>query len=224
MFFDLFYVAASYNCSYILVDEPSALGFLYFVSTFVAVMNLWKTKTFYDACFVFEDDLYHRVLEVAFLGALAAVIVNTRTVKLLSYPSEYVDMFAFCLSLCVAYLIGLLRQIEVGLTGVGQTEVLKQVSKRNSVDASISLVFQVVATILAGLDFYGKSEDGSKYRLLGEESSSYGSANHLPIIFTLLGPILYEVRLSSRAICFFPSDGSHKEMSKSLDRFLLLLI
>lgn len=218
LFFDLFYVAASYNCSYILVDEPSPLGLLYFASTFLAVMHLWKRKTSYDACFVVEDDLYHRLFDVAFLASLASCVLSIQKVKMLSYPSKSIDMFALSLSLLIAHLADLFRHIEVKIKAVGQRETLDQVGRRGVYDAAIVVLFQLIATAVAGYEYYSKSE--SAYRMLGEETkyedSSYGSsANHIPIIFTLLGVIIFDAQWTIRGIFLFPSDGSHKKISES---------
>jgi hypothetical protein len=128
LFFDLFYVAATYNISYILVTDPSNTGLLYFIGSFVAVMHLWSAKTYFDSCFVVEDDLCHRLLEIGFLTALASAIVHTKTVDILSHPSDYIDMFAMSLSLLISFFFTILRQVEIGLTGIGQP-VLKLVSK-----------------------------------------------------------------------------------------------
>lgn len=192
------------------MDYPSGLGFLYFISTFLAVMYLWSAKTFYDSCFVIDDDIYHRVFEVLFLTALASSIVHIRTVDILSHPSDYIDMFVLSLSLLVGIFITLIRQVEVGVTGVGQPDLLKQVSIRNTIDVMITFSLQLAATIIAGLDYY-RHADGS-HRLLAGEAS--GSTNHLPIILTIAGPVIFQIVWFVRGIFFFPSDGSHTKKSE----------
>ena len=65
LFFDLFYVGAAYNLSYIIVYEPTQQeGLLYFLGAFLPVMILWMDKTFYDARFFTHDDLLHRGFEI----------------------------------------------------------------------------------------------------------------------------------------------------------------
>jgi hypothetical protein len=192
------------------VDYPSGLGVLYFFSTFTAVMFLWSAKTFYDSCFVIEDDIYHRLFDVLFLTALASSIVHIRTVDILSHPSDYIDMFVLSLSLLFGNFLTMLRPLEVGLTGIGQQDLLKQVSIRGVLDVMVPFSLQLAATIIAGLDYY-RHADGS-HRLLAEEAS--GSTNHLPIILTLAGPVIYQISWMIRGIFFFPSDGSHKTKSE----------
>jgi hypothetical protein len=196
------------------VDNPSGLGVLYFFSTFTAVMFLWSAKTFFDSCFVIDDDVYHRLFDVLFLTALASSIVHIRTVDILSHPSDYIDMFALSLSLLCGIFLTMLRPVEVGLTGIGQQDLLKQVSIRGVTDVMIPFSLQLAATIIAGLDYYRHADDS--HRLLAEvaEEASSSSANHLPIILTLAGPAIYQISWVIRGIFFFPSDGSHIKKSE----------
>jgi hypothetical protein len=173
-------------------------------------MFLWSAKTFYDACFVIDDDIYHRLLDILFLTALASSIVHIRTVDILSHPSDYIDMFVLSLSLLFGNFFTLLRNVEVGLTGIGQQDLLKQASIRGVRDVMIPFSLQLAATIIAGLDYY-RNADGS-HRLLAGEAS--GSTNHIPIILTLVGPVIYQIQWMIRGICFFPSDGSHIKKSE----------
>ncbi|KAL3945026.1 MAG: hypothetical protein SGBAC_000883 [Bacillariaceae sp.] len=213
LFFDLFFVAATYNISTILVTDPSATGFLYFMATFMSSMNLWSAKTFFDSTFAVDDDIVHRVMEVCFLTAMGSVIVHIRTADILSHPADYVDMFALSLSLLLAQFITLLRQIEIGITGIGEEGVLKMVSFRNSRDVMIFGSTQLAATIIAGLDYYnnagGSYEDGSHRMLAG---GGGGSTNHIPIILTLAGPVIFQIQWTIRGIFLFPSDGSHTKL------------
>eukprot|EP00980_Cylindrotheca_fusiformis_P023730 scaffold10871_cov177-Cylindrotheca_fusiformis.AAC.10 len=209
LFFDLFYVAATYNISFILVDYPSGLGFLYFISTFIGVWHLWAMKTYYDSCFIVDDDIYHRLFEVLFLTSLASAIAHTRTVNILSHPSDYVDMFVLSLSLLLGNFIALLRMVELGVTGIGEQDLLKKVSIRGVYDGMIVFTLQLAATIIAGCDYY-QHADGS-HRLLAGEAG--GPINHVPIILTLAGPLIYQIQWVIRGICFFPSDGSHTKRS-----------
>lgn len=181
-------------------------------------MHLWAAKTFYDSTFVVDDDIFHRLLEVGFLTAMASTIVHIRTVDMLSHPADYVDMFALSLSLLLANFISLLRQVEIGFTGVGEPGLMKQVSFRNSRDVMIPLSLQLAATIVAGMEYYGS--DGSSYgddshRMLAAGTAG-GSTNHIPIILTLAGPVVYQTIWMIRGICLFPNDGSHTKISEYL--------
>ena len=49
LFFDLFYVAATYAVSLVLVENPDKYGALYASATFLPVMGIWMERTNYDA-------------------------------------------------------------------------------------------------------------------------------------------------------------------------------
>ena len=60
LFFDLFYVAATYNVSYLITDSPDRTGLLYAAGTFLPVMSIWMQRLYYDARFALErSDLVH---------------------------------------------------------------------------------------------------------------------------------------------------------------------
>jgi len=184
----------------------------------MACKNLWTAKSFYDSCFVVDDDICHKALDVGFLTAMASVIVHIRTVDILSHPADYPDMFALCLSLTIAHFIGLLRQVEIGITGIGEPGLLKGVSIRNSRDAMMILLLQLAATVIAGLEYF--NNDGGSYgkdshRLLA--SAAGGSTNHIPTILTLVGPLVFEIVWLIRGIFLFPKDGSHTKIMVPLN-------
>jgi len=53
LFFDLFYVAAAYNLSYVLLYSPNAEGFLYLLGLFGPILLEWFQRTFFDARFAY---------------------------------------------------------------------------------------------------------------------------------------------------------------------------
>ena len=115
--------------------------------------------------------------------------------------------------ICIALVFTLFRQVEIGVSGVGEEGVLKQVSIRNSIDVIVILVLQLAATIIAGVDYYGNAGSSNEtHRALA--GAAGGSTNNIPIILTLAGPIIYQTRWTVRGICFFPNDGSHKKKSE----------
>lgn len=59
LFFDLFYVAGTYNVSYILTDSPTWRGLLYAAGTFLPIMAIWGQRTVFDARYVTEADIFH---------------------------------------------------------------------------------------------------------------------------------------------------------------------
>lgn len=108
--------------------------------------------------------------------------------------------------------------------GLGQTKDLKAVAVRDMQRHACSGVIYIAAATVAGLEYYKESDssgaiDGGGERVLAatETTSSaygYGSSptNHIPILFCLFGHVGERLFLSTLVICFFPNDGSHKEM------------
>jgi Bacterial low temperature requirement A protein (LtrA) len=113
IFFDLFYVAAAYNLGNVLAAEPSPTGLLYTAGLFFPIQNLWGYKTFYDSRFYVLDDVWHRGYEITLLLALATVVLHIKPVAVLSHPTQTMDMFVYCVGLCVAYFLALGRLIEI---------------------------------------------------------------------------------------------------------------
>ena len=88
LFFDLFYVAAAYNLSYVLFNSPSAMGLLYYTGLFGPILLEWFTRTFFDARFSWSDDPYHTSFEIVHLCMLALSVVHIRPVSTMSDPSQ----------------------------------------------------------------------------------------------------------------------------------------
>jgi Bacterial low temperature requirement A protein (LtrA) len=59
LFFDLFYVAATYNVSNILTDSPTWRGLLYAAATFLPIMAIWSQRMVFDSRYVTEADIVH---------------------------------------------------------------------------------------------------------------------------------------------------------------------
>ena len=94
LFFDLFYVASAYNLSYVLFNDPSTLGLLYYIGLFGPILLEWFTRTFFDARFSWSDDPYHTSFEIVHLCMLALSVVHIRPVSSMSDPSQP-DMFSY---------------------------------------------------------------------------------------------------------------------------------
>eukprot|EP00339_Tiarina_fusa_P022076 CAMPEP_0117012746 /NCGR_PEP_ID=MMETSP0472-20121206/10660_1 /TAXON_ID=693140 ORGANISM="Tiarina fusus, Strain LIS" /NCGR_SAMPLE_ID=MMETSP0472 /ASSEMBLY_ACC=CAM_ASM_000603 /LENGTH=624 /DNA_ID=CAMNT_0004715891 /DNA_START=29 /DNA_END=1903 /DNA_ORIENTATION=+ len=206
LFFDLFYVAAGYNTSNILVESPNSLGCLYFLATFLSVMHPWVMQTIYDARFVVMDDMYHRVTFVAFLCALASAVVHIRPVDILSQPSKYIDAFALYLSLSVLTLIGIIREAELYFFGKGEKEAIQTAALRGINFSLINFSLNLAATIVAGTEYFGTDGD---HRLLAEAGPT--DVNHLPVWLSFAGFLGFWVLFKAKLIFFFPNDGSHKK-------------
>ena len=112
LFFDLHYVAATYNISYILVYDPTWEGLLYAAGTFFPVQMIWTRANHRSSRFVTEDDLFHRVLQICTLVVLATAVLHIRPVKYMSNAGGEISMFVFCLCLCLEDLLEAVKSIE----------------------------------------------------------------------------------------------------------------
>jgi hypothetical protein len=232
LFFDLFYVAATYNVSYIIVKSPDRFGFLYSTGTYWPLMGMVFHRAYYDARFVVEkDDLYHRLKFIFHLVVLSVAVLSIRPVYSMSHPSKYISMFLYSLSLAVERVLNASRYIEVYTAGIGQ-DGLKKVAAREIFFGSASLPFYAIASIISGLDYFNKvhqessvgygnynsSSTKNDLRFLAESTtaSEIGDAvvdiNHAPIYLCLFGYISSQIFYSVYILCCLPGGGRHKAM------------
>lgn len=120
-------------------------------------MHVWTLKTSYDARFVVMDDVSHRFFEVFALTTLACAVVHIRPVEVMSQPSKYIDSFCFCLGITTAQLMLVFRYIELYFAGVGQPETIKASSIRDAIMNLITFLFQLAATIVAGVEYFSNN-------------------------------------------------------------------
>lgn len=129
-------------------------------------------KMTYDARFVVNDDLAHRLFEIANLVGLAATVVHIRPVSILSNPSKYIETFAMCLSLSFSWLLHTLRHLEIALWAKGERQVLSNMGWKEAKVSLVGFGFCLAATIIAGkdhfsyrrkLDNYGDDAAGDEY-------------------------------------------------------------
>jgi len=169
LFFDLFYVAAAYNLSNIVLADPNALGVLYFIGLFGPIMAEWYSRMYCDSRFSFGDDPFHRLFEVINLCFLATAVVHIRTVDVMSNPSKYPDMFAYALGLTLLTFMSICRNIQLMLFAEGEPAA-KIVAKRDMVNQAGQFAFYVAATIVAGTQYYSTTTGGGS-------GSDYGYGN-----------------------------------------------
>lgn len=205
LFFDLFYVAANYNVSYIIVDSPTKEGILYAAGTFLPVMGMWNQKTMYDGRYVTDDDVFHRLMNIVMLVVLGVAVSHIRPVKTLSDASGESSIFVFTLMLVIDRLFALTLYMEVYFRGVGQKQ-LKAASVRDACLHSASLPFYVAAMVVAAIEHVGETK--SDY---DAEYSSDGTTN-VPILLCLFGYVGGVVIYGINIIFCFPTGGRHKEM------------
>ncbi|CAB9505398.1 expressed unknown protein [Seminavis robusta] len=183
LFFDLYYVAAAYNTSNILVDSPSGKGLLYFFGTFLPLMGIWNEKTYFDGRFVVGDDLFHRLVELFGLVILATAVLHIRPVEFMSNSAEHVDMFVFSLMVLIANVLELARNIELSAFGIGVTvngrNVVRQDAKRWFIMTVPYTALILAAAVIAGIEYYGnKSTDNDKYSGGNSDGYSYASGGN----------------------------------------------
>ena len=164
LFFDLFYVAAAYNLSNIILADPNAQGILYFIGLFGPIMAEWFARMYYDSRFAFGDDPFHRLFEVINLCFLATAVVHIRTVDVMSNPSKYPDMFAYALGMTLLSFTSICRNIELMFFVDGEPAA-KIVAKRDCINRIGQGTFYLAATVVAGTHYYSNLSDGN---------SSYG--------------------------------------------------
>jgi len=170
LFFDLFYVAAAYNLSNIILTDPNAQGVLYFIGLFGPIMAEWFTRMYYDSRFAFGDDPFHRLFEVINLCFLATAVVHIRTVDVMSNPSQYPDMFAYALGMTLLSFMSICRNIELMLFVEGEPAA-KIVAKRDIINQIGQGIFYLAAAVVAGTQYHSNF---SKANSSGGSASDYG--------------------------------------------------
>jgi hypothetical protein len=239
LFFDLFYVAAAYNVSYIIVKSPSRFGFLYSVGTYWPLHGFGFHKTFFDARFAFDkEDLYHRLFEIAHCLVLSVAVLAIRPVYVMATPSKYGNMFVFSLALVLDRILAMLRYVELYFIGIGEQPALKKQATREIFFTIIATPFYLASAIIAGIDYiegkraknemylsyntssYSDGKNNSLTRLLADEGASSNTYDdfkssypitHLPIYLCLFGYVAFCATFTFTVIFCLPSDGRHKE-------------
>jgi len=161
LFWDLFYVAAAYNLSNIILSDPNVKGLLYFVGLFGPIMYSWFHRLRNDAQFSFGDDPYHRLYELANLCFLATAVAHIRPVDVMSNPSKYPDMFCYALAVALLSIMKVFRTIELYFWADGDREAIKNFSLRWIPPQIMQLVLYLAAAIISGLAYYGDENSGS---------------------------------------------------------------
>jgi Bacterial low temperature requirement A protein (LtrA) len=216
LFFDLFYVAATYNVSNLLVASPDKSGLLYAAGTFFPVMDIWHQKTYYDGRYVTEADLYHGLTNVVTLVILGVAILNIRPVAILADPSGHPRIFAFTLMLVLDKLSATTALAEVYFRGVGQPQI-KSASLRELLGRLSTAPFYAAAMIFSAIHFFG-DKSTTEGRVLAtaavEEQGSYptGDTTNIPIILCLTGFLVGQAYTMINILFCIPGNGGHKEM------------
>ena len=211
LFYDLFYVAGFYNLGLVLKNDTSPVGILYFAGCFFPLLFLWKDKLFYDCWFVYGDDVFHKVFEMAVLVVLATVVGHIGSVGRMANPSKYIDTFGFALGLWLAHILTCIRYIECYFYGRGQRSNVKSVSKRQIMFQILPLVSSAAAAYIAGSAYFGGSGDRRRLAVADDPTAwcEEPATTHLPIVLLLLGWLLTELCWLTDVIFLFPTNGDH---------------
>ena len=236
LFFDLFFVAATYNVSNILTTDPYRNGFLYAAGTFFPIMGFWERKVAIHCRFIVEDDILHRILKAIELLVLATAVLHIRPKKYMSDLEHDFSMFGFALTMTISRILYLLQNVELYYFAVGQRPAIQQAAKGLfSRYLLIETVFFAAATALAGYYYYfANGEDGSieksaNHSAYGSDSSSHhrdlaaveeddtstadgSSYKDAPIWIMLAGHIASVLCMQITILCCFPTGGRHKEL------------
>lgn len=221
LFFDLFYVAAFYNLGNILVGDPSWIGIFYFLACFFSIYLMWVQKMRYDSQFTYGDDLFHKFFEAVFLVVLAANISFIHTVPQLSNPSKHIDMFGFSLTLTVLTVMNCIRYLECYWYGRGQRKNIKHVTMSYIQFQVAPLVCYSASTIIAGMAYFGNTNDDNHRRHMAEAYDETTTDNkeecyknmkmHIPMILVLAGYLAYQLWMIIKVVWLYPTNGKHKK-------------
>lgn len=206
LYFDLFYVAAAYQLSHAFKDEPTAEGLLYFVACYLSIFAIWYEKLFYDAKFVAEDDVFHRVMDVVFLCILGSLVVNIQPADLMKDSQHNLNMFYFAtgLALSNAWMLHLYWDVKHRVEGGPEATWEGKLQYKRKF---IGFAFHLAAAICAGRDYVVKTNDDPDY-------TNYWPA-YLTISAYVADTLIYPVVLS---FIIIPSmNKSHYEFNVPLN-------
>lgn len=200
LFWDLFYVSAAFNLAAALKEsltESPGLAVLYFCSCFLPVYNVWLSKVAYDARYAPDDNLFHRILELFHLLALATIVQHIRPVEEMADPTEPTTLL-FAVGLVVETLLSIYQQYDIYMNVVGGPE-----AKLNSLydmrSRSVSAVFYCLAAMVAFWNLHSTGEDSH-------------DPKHLPILLCLSAYVWEQIfALYGRFFCLPSHITSHRE-------------
>lgn len=130
---------------------------------------------YYDSRFFTLNDIWHNFYDVCNLVALATAVLHIRPVSLLSNPEENIDLFIFCLAICLGMILIIGRSVEVILVVEGE-QAAKAASKRDAAMYAFMTIFFIAATVYAGVKYYGNNDSDNEYHY-DYDNNSYGDAS-----------------------------------------------
>lgn len=216
LFFDLYYVAATYNVSNIIVKQPDPEGMLYAAGTFLPLMTFWMEKTIYDGRFATAgDDVFHRLYNTVQLCVLGLAVLHVRPVEIMANSVEHNSMLIFCCTLIAERVLAIGLYMDLYFRGVGQ-RVIKKVAIQTSVRMIPQIALYTVAAAIAAIELNSENGVISNRRLAEETDLTskdlLGTATTaVPILLVLVGYLVSLVQLVITIVCCFPGGGRHKD-------------
>ena len=187
LYFDLFYVAAAYNLSYVLIAETTTTsyeGLLYFIGLFGPILVDWFTVTFFDARFSTAPDPWHGILDVVRYCFLATAVVHIRPPYEMRLPYTFVDMFGYSLGCTCLTVMNIYKSSELVVKGIGDKQALKHAGRSDIMGFSFQFVFYLAATCVSGIAYFGNTEEHAD---VANVDSLDDKVTHLPIILMIAG-------------------------------------
>jgi hypothetical protein len=178
--FTSFFSIRAYNLGVLLREDPSSRGLLYLTGCFLPIIHLWSYHISFVSRFqIPQNDVYHRLLDVACLMPLATAVGHIRPVPILSDPMRYRDMFIFCLSLTIASLLYICRLVEIMVCATRKTPGLYQeawyMARKLIAMAILPTLFFLAAATYSAMQYSG-SHSADLYS--GSTNSSALDSNH----------------------------------------------
>ena len=180
LFFDLFYVAAAYNLGTLLMSTltPSLYdrGIVYFIGVFGPLYNCWESKLVYESRYS-VGDYAHQILEIIRVFLISISVLHIKSIELMADPKS-AEMLGFTFGMFAESLIRIGLKIELICVGKGDTEAIRNHSKRKIKATYLpQSLFFLAAVILSAVQFWNETHpvEGEKRRLAAEYDSSYGS-------------------------------------------------
>jgi len=159
IFYDLFYVAAAYNCGYMLYYHPDWNGVLYFLGCYgPTYSNFWFNKMLYDSKFEESGNFSNFLFETIQMLLLATSVLHSQNAYYMSKGSKYYYMFAFCGANTAAIFLYLIRYIKIALGWVRNADSAKTAAKFEILRIIPTFVTMICATNIAYQTLFSKSK------------------------------------------------------------------
>lgn len=201
LYWDLFYVSGAFNLAAALKERLDKIGMLYFVACYISVFMSWMEKVSYDARYVPDDNLFHRLSEGLQLLVLGTMIQHIRSADIMEATSENATTFVFCASLALQSAMVVHRYADIYRNVIGGPES-RHSAAREMLRHGINFACYLMAALWAGYDYFGSSSESNPL-----------AVNHAPIVICLFSFLVGNlVVLSSRYLCLGRNIRTHHEI------------